>query len=55
MAATKPKTLTKSKSRSPAQGQNSAVINPYALAELIAVGGSRGRNSPMRRACSSNS
>src|SRR5439155_10752159 len=30
------KTLTKSKSRSPAQGQNSAVINPYALAELIA-------------------
>jgi hypothetical protein len=36
MAATKPKTVTKSNSRSPAQGQNSAVINPYALAELIA-------------------
>ena len=36
MASTKSKTLTKSKSRSLAQGQNSAVINPYALAELIA-------------------
>jgi len=36
MASTKPKTLTKSKSRNAKQGQNSAVINPYALAELIA-------------------
>ena len=36
MASTKTKTLTKSKNRSAAHGQNSAVINPYALAELIA-------------------
>lgn len=36
MASTKSKTSTKSKSRGPTRGQNSAVINPYALAELIA-------------------
>jgi hypothetical protein len=36
MASNKSKTSTKSKSRSRTQGQNSAVINPYALAELIA-------------------
>ena len=36
MATTKSKTPAKARADSPAQGQNNAVINPYALAELIA-------------------
>jgi hypothetical protein len=36
MASTKSQTSSKSKSRNSRQGQNCAVINPYALAELIA-------------------